>query len=108
MALTDEDREALCICAEAAHDDRTETETISLCNAHCDGVEAIVARHVEAALSAAADELLSATHERAHREVCAHEHRSDRTSAHVALDVAANWLHALAITGRPPRREQRP
>jgi hypothetical protein len=67
-------------------------------------VESILADHVrraeargaERALREAADEVLSATHERAHDEVCATQHLSDRTSAHVALDVAADWLRARA------------
>ncbi len=56
---------------------------------------AIAAREAAAkaeALREAAGALLPEVHESAHREVVANEHMSDRTSAHVALDVATTWL----------------
>lgn len=47
-------------------------------------------------LRAAATALVPDAHEEAHRQVCATQHLSDRTSAHVALDVATEWLRARA------------
>jgi hypothetical protein len=59
MSLSEQDREALCICAEAASEERNETETIGLCNAHRVAVEVIIARHVREALTAAAEAIES-------------------------------------------------
>jgi hypothetical protein len=55
------------------------------------------ARKIEAkALRDAAADLLHETHATAHKRVCDNQYRSDKTSAHDALDVATEWLLARA------------
>lgn len=53
------------------------------------------------ALREAAEALLPETLEAAHAVVCANQYRSDRTSAHDALDVAADWLRDRAAALDP-------
>lgn len=48
------------------------------------------------ALREAAGNLLEACHAEAHAKMCRTQYMSDRTGAHVALDVAAAWLRTLA------------
>lgn len=60
-----------------------------------DAIKASVAREL-------ADRVLSECHEQAHAEVCRTQYMSDRTSAHVAIDVVADWLRSTRIF--PPRK----
>lgn len=68
-------------------------------------VEAIIAARVAEAqakaLEDAADDLIPFCHKSAHERVCENQHRSDKTVAHNALDVATDWLRARAATLRP-------